>query len=182
MTEPTPLPVNPVAAQLIALLDHGLEESPEDFGTQNWHSLLWNLHNVRSEDWDTPPVPGSRTIREIVGHLGVVCLAYENHIFGDGTRSWSDPGCRDVDPGTDPAVTIAWLTYTHGVFRASAATLSDAQLTEVCAWGQPWTYGRIVEVVLQHTLYHTGEINYARAILQDNNDWFHMDLGRESEE
>jgi hypothetical protein len=33
--------------------------------------------------------------------------------------------------------------------------------------------------VIQHPLYHIGEINYARAMVQGNNDWSHMDLGRE---
>lgn len=173
---------NPLVNQLVGLLDHALEESPDHFGTQHWHSLLWNLHNVRGEDWDTEPAPGCRTIREIVRHIGIVFLAYENHVFGDGTQGWDDPAIDGVSPGTDPAEMIAWLRRAHARFRSSVAGLKDSQLAEPCPWGEPWTYQRIVEVVIQHPIYHVGEINYARAILQGNNDWSHMDLGRESEE
>lgn len=172
---------NPLVSQLLGLLDHTLEESPDQFGTQHWHSLLWNLHNVRPEDWDTPPTPGSRTIREIVSHIGIVFLAYENHIFGDGTRGWDDPVIDGVTPGTSPAEMTLWLREAHARFRNSVAKLTDGQLEELTSWGDPWTYRRIVEVVTQHPIYHIGEINYARAILQGNNDWAHMDLGREPE-
>ncbi|MCA9833651.1 MAG: DinB family protein [Thermomicrobiales bacterium] len=173
---------NPLVSQLVGLLDHTLEESPEQFGTQHWHSLLWNLHNVRPEDWDAQPAPESRTIRDIVKHIGIVFLGYENHVFGDGTRAWDDPAIDGVLPGDSPAEMISWLRETHARFRNSIARLTDSQLTELCPWGDPWTYQRIIEVVIQHPVYHIGEINYARAILQSNNDWAHMDLGRESGE
>lgn len=172
---------NPLIGQLVGLLDHVLEEPADQFGTQHWHSLLWNLHNVRPEDWDAEPVPASRTIREIVRHIGIVYLAYESHVFGDGTQGWNDPAIDGVVPGNDPAEMIAWLRAAHGRFRTSVAGLTDAQLPQLCSWGEPWTYQRIIEVVLQHGVYHIGEVNYARATLQDNNDWRHQDLGREDQ-
>lgn len=173
---------NPLVEQLLGLLDHTLEESPDQFGTQHWHSLLWNLHNVRQEDWDTQPAPGSRTIREIVTHIGIVYLAYESHIFGDGTRSWDDPTIDGVTPGSDPEEMMTWLRRTHAQFRNSVASLTDSRLSEPTSWGEPWTYQRVIEILIQHPIYHIGEINYARAILQGNNDWAHMDLGRDPEE
>ena len=33
--------------------------------------------------------------------------------------------------------------------------------------------------MIQHTLYHTGEINLIRSVLQGNDDWDHQDMGRE---
>lgn len=116
-----------------------------------------------------------------MNHIGIVFLAYENHVFGDGTQGWDDPAIDGVLPGTDPESMIAWLRQAHARFRSSVANLGDDQLMEMCPWGAPWTYQRIIEVVIQHPIYHIGEINYARAILQGNNDWLHMDLGRESE-
>lgn len=173
---------NSLVNQLVGLLDHALEETPEQFGTQHWHSLLWNLHNVRPEDWDAQPTPGSRTIRDIVKHIGIVFLAYENHVFGDGTRGWDDSSIDGVSPGDNPDEMTSWLREAHSRFRNSAASLTDSQLAEPCPWGTPWTYQRIIEVMIQHPFYHIGEINYARATLQGNNDWYHMDIGREPEE
>lgn len=181
MRSQDPVIANPLVSQLIDLLDHALEESPDPFGTQHWHSLLWNLHNVRPEDWDARPAPGSRTIRAIVEHIGIVFMAYENHVFGDGTRGWDEVAIDGVSPGENPAEMIAWLREAHSRFRTSAAGLTDSQLPELCPWGEPWTYQRIIEVVIQHPIYHIGEINYARAVLQGNNDWSHMDLGRQDE-
>ena len=182
MSNPNHEPANPKVSQLIGLLDHALEESPDRFGTQHWHSLLWNLHNVRPEDWDTQPAQGSRTIRDIVQHIGMAFLAYDNHVFGDATRSWSEAAIDGVPPGEAPAEMISWLREAHSRFRNSSASLTDSQLAELCSWGAPWTYQRIIEVVIQHPFYHIGEINYVRAILQDNNDWYHQDIGRVPEE
>lgn len=173
---------NPLISQLVGLLDHVLEEDPAQFGTQHWHSLLWNLHNVRPEEWDIQPAPGSRTIRDIVKHIGIVFLGYENHVFGDGTRSWSDSSLGGVSPGEAPDDMISWLRQAHACFRNSVAGLADTQLAELCPWGEPWTYQRIIEVMIQHPIYHIGEINYARAVIQGNNDWAHQDLGRNPEE
>lgn len=100
-------------------------------------------------------------------------------MFGDGTRGWDEAAIDGVSPGDDPAEMISWLRKAHARFRDSVAGLTDSKLAGPCPWGLPWTYRRIIEVVIQHPLYHIGEINYARAMVQGNNDWSHMDLGRE---
>jgi hypothetical protein len=38
---------------------------------------------------------------------------------------------------------------------------------------------RVIELMIQHPLYHIGEINHIRALLQGNDDWDHQDMGRE---
>lgn len=123
---------NPLVSQLVGLLDHTLEESPDQFGTQHWHSLLWNLHNVRPEDWDAEPAPGSHTIRDIANHIGIVFLTYENHVFGDGTRSWDETAIDGSSPGNEPEEMISWSREAHSRFRSSVAALTDSQLAEFC--------------------------------------------------
>jgi hypothetical protein len=62
------------------------------------------------------------------------------------------------------------------------AGLVDDQLGEECMsmeGGPPLTKRRVVEGQIQHTFYHTGEINHLRALLQGNDDWDHQDMGRE---
>jgi hypothetical protein len=33
---------------------------------------------------------------------------------------------------------------------------------------------------IQHSIYHTGELNHIRALLQGNDDWDHQDMGRDA--
>lgn len=70
--------------ELTTLFDHILEE--HRFGWDHWHSLLWNLYNVRPEDLDQAPDGGGRTIRQLILHLGDGYLGYDSSVFGDGSR------------------------------------------------------------------------------------------------
>ena len=44
--------------ELVFMLDHVLEETQVEFGYDHWHSITWNLANVRDEDWTRPLSPG----------------------------------------------------------------------------------------------------------------------------
>lgn len=167
--------------ELVLLLDHSLEETADQFGYDHWHSVIWNLHNVRPEDWDVAPTGGRRTIGELVAHIGMCYLMYENRAFGDGQREWGD---GQIDGGPRPETPdewIAWLRQSHRIFRDSVAELTDDQLDDLVSapWGDQLPARRIVEIMLQHGLYHTGEINHIRALLQGNDDWDHQDMGRD---
>ena len=168
---------------LVLLLDHSLEETAGEFAFDHWHSLIWNLHNTRAEDWEVNPPGGGRSIGDIVRHLGLCYLMYENHAFGDRTRQWGD-GSIDVGARPEtPQQWTDWLRATHTIFRDSVANLTDDQLDEItqAPWEGPLSKRRIVELMLQHGLYHCGEINHIRALLQGNDDWDHQDMGRDDE-
>jgi len=155
---------------LLRQFDHALDESGTEFGTNQWHSLIGNLSAVRPEEWDAAPPGGVRTIRELVTHVGGCYLMYENHAFGDRTLRWEDDAVDGLVPGPDVAGVIAWLRAAHGRFRASLAGLSDSQLGELTYghWGGQLEARRVVELMIQHTTYHTGEVNEIRALLQGN--------------
>ncbi len=167
--------------ELVTLFEHVLEETADQFGWDHWHSILWNLHNMEPEQWTQLPPGGGRTIRELVIHLGGTFLMYENHAFGDGSREWGDRVVDGVGPGETPEETVAWLRKAHAVLRDSVARLTDDQLGEPrkAPWGDVYETRRILELMIQHPLYHTGEINHIRAVLQGNDDWDHQDMGRE---
>jgi uncharacterized damage-inducible protein DinB len=167
---------------LLGQFDRVLEERTEEYGRLHWHSLIRNLETVRPQDWDTRAPGGGRTIRDIVLHIGQVFLAYARYGFGDGTWVWTDTTPGGITPGTTPDDLVRWLRATHAEFRNGIATLTDDNLDTIgIAFddGPPWTNRRIVEVMIQHPLYHIGEINYLRALLQANDDWMHQDNGRE---
>jgi hypothetical protein len=173
---------NPEVASLVRLLDHLLEETASEFGRNHWHSLIRNLSTVRPEDWDALPPGGGRTIRELTMHIGKAWPFYANHAFGDGTRAWRDDPVNGFEPGTTPESITAWLRAAHAEFRNAIAILSDDQLSKPCLemeGGPAWDVRRLVENQIQHTLYHVGEINHLRALLQGNDQWGLDDMGRE---
>jgi len=174
-------PTRSAISELTRLFDHILEE--HGFGRDHWHSLLWNLHNVEPDQWNQVPPGGGRTIRELVVHVGTTFLIYENHAFGDGSRDWGDRVIDGIGPGDTPDETIAWLRRAHAVLRDSIARLTDAELDEPrkVPWGEIYETRRIIELMIQHPLYHVGEINHIRALLQGNDDWDHEDMGRDDE-
>ncbi|MGB3307698.1 MAG: DinB family protein [Thermomicrobiales bacterium] len=165
--------------ELLIMFDHVLEE--HGFGWDHWHSLLWNLHNVAPDEWTRLPPGGGRTIRELVVHMGSTFLMYASHSFGDRSREWGDRDINGLGPGDSPEQTEAWLRRAHAKLRERIADLTDDQLRELrpAPWGDEYEIRRLIELQIQHTLYHTGEINHIRALLQGNDDWDHQDMGRE---
>ena len=165
--------------ELLIMFDHVLEE--HGFGWDHWHSLLWNLHNVAPDEWTRMPPGGGRTIRELVVHVGSTFLMYASHAFGDRSRDWSERDIDGLGPGDTPEQTEAWLRRAHATLRDCIAGLTDDQLGEVrpAPWGDEYEIRRLIELQIQHTLYHTGEVNHIRALLQGNDDWDHQDMGRE---
>jgi uncharacterized damage-inducible protein DinB len=164
----------------VKLLDHIMEEHASAFGADHWHSLARNLSTVRHEDWNARPTGGGRTIRELIIHIGGCFLMYGNHAFGDARREWGENTINGQEPGSSPAELLSWLRATHAEFRNAVAALNDSDLGETrsAPWDDPMETRRVIELMIQHPLYHIGEINHIRALLQGNDDWDHQDMGR----
>lgn len=162
------------------MYDHVLEE--EGFGQDHWHSLLWNLNSVRADQWDMQPARCGRTIREIVIHIGQSWLLTSSRSFRSEDRNWEDATVNGVSPGGSRDELISWLRKAHRELRNDIASLTDADLGVIrpAPWGDKYETRRLIELQIQHTLYHSGEINHLRALLQGNDDWNHEDLGREA--
>lgn len=155
MTNPT----SPALAHLLYLLD-------EAFDGPDWHSLLTNLRSVTAEEWEWVPPGGQRSIRDLVQHVGASKFVYHDHAFGGGTLPLEDPlvmgaGVLDTIP-----TAIQWLREGQARLRESLALLDDEELLRPrrTHWGE-WRETRwIAMVMLQHDLYHAGEINHIRAL------------------
>jgi DinB superfamily len=149
----------PAVDHLLYLLDRGFE-------CEDWHSLLGNLHDVTSEEWRWEPPGGRRTIRNIVQHVGSCKFMYENHGFGDATFEWDDPLVAGVDAVDEPTSAIAWLREGQARLRRSVAGLDDAELgrSRRTNWGELKETRWIIAVMIEHDLYHAGEINHVRAL------------------
>ncbi len=154
--------------QLLYMMDEAFEGNGE-------HSLLANLRSVQDGDWHWTPPGGGRTILDLVQHVGECKYVYDNHAFGDGTMRWDRPGTvPTIDRSGPPEAVIDWLRAGQRALRASVASLKqDEELLKPrrANWGQEYETRWLVSVMVQHDLYHSGEINHIRALRQGNDRW-----------
>jgi hypothetical protein len=145
------------------------------FAGADWHSLLSNLNTVTTEDWEWVPPGGARSIRDIVRHLGRNKFIAHDQAFGAGTLTWDDPRTDGDEATVDIPTAIAWLRMGHERLRGGIAALADdaeLQRPRRTNWGElRETRWVIVVTMIQHDLYHAGEINHLRALHQGNDDW-----------
>ncbi|MBI5288181.1 MAG: DinB family protein [Chloroflexi bacterium] len=159
----------PAVDAMLYLLDQAFEGDDE-------HSLLANLRNVRPHDWAWRPNGGSRSIRAIVRHAGWAKRMYNDHAFGPATASWDDLAsvAMDLDGRRDPVGAYRqWLSEGQRALRESLAALTDADLPGMrrTHWGEMMETRRIIAVMIEHDLYHAGEVNHIRALCQSDGTW-----------
>jgi len=163
----TEVPSNVAVTALVRFADSA-------FDGQHWHAVMRNLGSLQSDDWDWTPSEGERSIREIVRHIGKSKLIFANQLFGDGTLCWDDPDlAKPVRAGGSVAEAIAWLRETQGAFRDGIAGCTDDELatTPTGYWDKPTELQWSIEVLIQHDVYHAGEINHIRALRHGNDAW-----------
>lgn len=152
--------------QLLTLLDRA-------FASEDWHSLLTNLRTTMPMDWDGLAEGGQRSIRSIVQHVGGCKFMYENDAFGDGTLQCEDPLVTGEGALTDLPAVIPWLRLGQGRLRESVAALSDADLdvSRLTNWGKQRATRWIITVMIEHDIYHAGEINLLRSLQTGDDRW-----------
>jgi hypothetical protein len=127
------------------------------FAGPDWHSVLSNLNTVAPEDWDWVPPGGERSIRAILRHLGRVKMMACDQAFGGATLTWDDPRLDGDEATVGIPSAIAWLSMGHERLRGGVAALADD--------------AELLVTMIQHDLYHAGEINHLRALHQGNDQW-----------
>jgi len=164
--------------QLLYLMDQAFEEDGE-------HSLLRNLGSVPDECWLAAPPGGSRSVRQIVGHVGACKYMYDNFAFGDASMTWDDPAGEtganmeqlqsEPNLAEEPSIEslVEWLREGQRRMRENVAALSDAQLLKPRRRPEGGTKETrwVIGVMIEHDLYHAGEINHIRALMQGNDRW-----------
>ncbi len=154
--------------QMLYLMDEAFEGHGE-------HALLSNLRSVHEDDWRWVPPDGGRSIFDIVQHIGEARYAYDNHAFGDGTMRWDRPGTiPSIDSDATAPEIIAWLKEGQRVLKKSVQALGDdEELLKLrkANWGQEYETRWLINVMIQHDLYHAGEINHIRALRQKTDKW-----------
>ncbi len=151
---------------LLYLLDAGFDGNDE-------HSLIGNLATVRPEDWDWRPEGSGRSIKDIAIHAGAAKYVYESYAFGDGSIAWT-ASLRDAYARVGTLDQCrGWLREGQARLRASIALLSDADLDaeRPVHYGGQETARFLVATMIQHDLYHAGEINHLRSLRQGTDYW-----------
>lgn len=148
--------------QLIWLLDQAFEGSE--------HSLLANVASVSDEHWAIVPPGAGRTVGAILGHVGGAKYMYENYAFGNAAYESGKP---PVVPPVGREAVIEWLREGHRRFTSSLAAVTDMRLREkrLTPWRGEIELRDIVRIVMEHDLYHAGEVNHLRALLDDSDRW-----------
>jgi DinB family protein len=154
-----------------------LEEAFSGVGieaTNESQSLLANLRSVDEAMWRALPSGGARTIESIALHVGSCTIMYDEYAFGAGALRWDDQHWLPWKAGEAPLnATLAWLEEIHGRFIEHVRTLGDDDLTVLrpTNWGEMRETRWLVSTMLQHDVYHAGEVNHLRSILAADDGW-----------
>ena len=104
--------------------------------------------------WSTVPVPSTR------------------RAFADDTSpDWGDialPASRGMH------VVLEWMDAAYEQLAAGLAALTDdGQLTEMrqAPWRTPMNRQQLLGLVINHALYHSGEVNRQRALMRGAEGW-----------
>jgi len=157
--------------EYLYLMDCAFEGDPAMPG-RSWHAFLVNLASIPREDWEWAPPNGNRTVLQFVEEIGGTKYVYESQAFGDGSIHWNKPGSVPEFPRDGSAEDlIAWARTGYRRWRASIAALADdSELStkRLSPQGQMQETRWLIKTMLEHDIYHAGEINHLRALLQGN--------------
>ncbi len=159
----------PALDTLVWLIDDAFEGDSS-------HALLANLHDLAEDEW-TRLVPGAgRSVADILEHVGWCKWMYEDYAFGPATMRGDRPpliaqgGARSRPHGE----LMEWLGAGHRKWLASVRALpDDAELEKdrLTNWGEHLPTRVIIRSMIGHDIYHAGEINHLRALLNGTDRW-----------
>lgn len=161
-----------VLEELTSFLDEAFGRPRGPLGESQ--SLLGNLATVRDDMWDIVPAGATRSIREIALHVGWAKYMYDDYAFRNGTlQGGSGPAYPEDRATMTPEELIAWATQGHRRLMASVGALHDEDLPleRNTNWGGRMATRDILRVMLEHDIYHAGEINHLRSLLVERDAW-----------
>jgi len=161
----------------VDLLRYLLDEAFDGRGiesTNESQSLMANLATVDVSMWRMKPERSSRTIEAIVMHVGSTKLMYADHAFGSQDLTWESLETRPWPDGEAPMpAALDWLGNAHARVLHHLERLSDDELSlpRRANWGEDRETRWLFSMLLQHDLYHAGEINHIRSLLAGEDRW-----------
>jgi uncharacterized damage-inducible protein DinB len=152
-------------------IDRILDQMDRAFSGDAWHgpSLMNALEGLSAEDASKHSIPGGHSIWELVHHLGSWNAIVLKRLRGEDVEVTSE---RDWPPVWEVSE-AAWrravenLSDTHLRLRQFAATIEDEELdrNDVKTSGASTSRYVVLHGVIQHNLYHAGQIVILRKTL-----------------
>ena len=154
---------------LVWLIEDAFQGDPDN-------SLLSNLRDLREEDWTALPTGSSRSIADILEHVGWSKWMYEDYAFGPASMRGDEPPLIPANGARSrpPKELLDWLTEGQQRWIASVRALNDDSELErerLTNWGDRLPTRVIIRIMIAHDFYHAGEINHIRAQLQGTDRW-----------
>ncbi|MBI3911385.1 MAG: DinB family protein [Armatimonadetes bacterium] len=156
-----------------ALVEHLLWQFHQAWEGSRWHSLRAVLDGLTEEEaaWTPPAYAGFSwmrgSIREILFHLGGDYLFQINRVLGDASWAWERIEARYAGRGGNLAAARQLCHEGCAAVRAALEGFTDPELARrrQGADGRRCRPVELFEMLLEHTLYHTGQIQYVRCMV-----------------
>jgi hypothetical protein len=144
-----------------------------------FHAFRKNVGSVRPEEWDVRPAGWSveefgtqpeLSICDLVLHVAGAKFMYADRAFGDASLEWTDIKL----PALDMESVLGWLDEGHRkLVDGLAALQDDAELIaeRPAPWRLEMRREQLVAIIINHDLYHSGEINRQRALIRGSDGW-----------
>jgi hypothetical protein len=159
--------------QMLYMMDNAFDANGA-YEAGHWHALLVNLRACREEDWTWLPEDGRRPIFEMAIHVGACKYVYGSHLSGNGEMHWDKAGTIPrLENVTGPAEVMGYLQSAQSYLRNCVCELADdGDLLKPRLTPQGWQREArwLIKTMIEHDLYHGGEINHLRALAQKNDD------------
>lgn len=146
----------------------------EAFRGSRHHSFLASLKGVSEEAarWTpsryrgVPHMNGS--ILNLAFHTGGDKSVLISCAFGDGSVTWERVTARFESLGGDLQAAKRLAEEGHAKVLEALASLSEADLEEMRPYygGRRLTAYEIFAIIAEHDLYHAGQINYVRCLIE----------------
>lgn len=142
------------------------------FAKSPWHSLLGALEGIREEIffWVPPKHHGfpwmNGSIRDIVYHVTGDKLVQISAAFEGGSSTWDT--IKSELEREDMEAMMRQLQEAHSKIVSKLRDLSDGELDlKVSAWGgKKMTIKEFFLMLIEHDIYHAGQIRYIRNITE----------------
>jgi len=155
--------------KLVKFLLQQLEDAWEK---SEWHGFKRSLEGITEQEaaWQPPhykhpwDFPGSITF--IVFHVGGDDLCEINQAFGDRTLTWEALEAKFKASGGNLAAALKIAEEGHAAIQKTLEKMSDADLAQKLTIGKrEWQADEFFMMLIEHHLYHAGQINYIRCML-----------------
>lgn len=144
------------------------------FDGGEFHSLMGNLATVDEPMWTARLPESLRTIGEIALHVGSCKVMYTDYAFGSRSLTWESREVEPWPPDDPPMREVAdWLREVHEALMSHVRGLTDDEMIQprLANWGDEKETRWLLSTLLQHDVYHAGEINRMRSILAGEDRW-----------